>query len=127
MLKYFVSLAYNGLKYKTSAILSIDKKAVCHGAVKRSLGPKYKVKSKAWLYFNLPLEAKVKFFLDYMALSMPIFKKKISAEISGRNGKTFHCSNITTMKSLELFSRNLLKIDILSITKVYTKKAPNIE
>ena len=38
----------------------MDKKAVCHGAVKRSLGPKYKVKSKAWLYFNLPLEAKVK-------------------------------------------------------------------
>ena len=52
----------------------------------------------------------------------------------GENKKwaNFHeKSNVTTMKSLGLFSRNLrgdffLKIGILSV-KVYTKKVPNIE
>ena len=59
------------------------------------------------------------------------FQEKISAEISGRKFQSFHCSNVTTMKSLGIFSRNLrgdffLKIGILSV-KVYTKKVPNIE
>ena len=54
-----------------------------------------------------------------------------SAEISGRKFQTFHWINVTTTKSLGIFSRNLrgdfvLKIGILSV-KVYTKKVPNIE
>ena len=45
--------------------------------------------------------------------------------------KKCHFSNVTTMKSLGVFSRNLredffLKIGILS-PKVYTKNGPNIE
>ena len=59
------------------------------------------------------------------------FQEKISAEISGRKFQIFHCSNVTTMKSLGIFSRNLredffLKIGILSV-KVYIKKVPNTE
>ena len=59
------------------------------------------------------------------------FQEKISAEISGRKFQIFHCSNVTTMKILGFFSRNLredffLKIGILS-PKVYSKNVPNIE
>ena len=59
------------------------------------------------------------------------FQEKIFAEISGKKFQTFHCINVTTMKSLELFPRNLredffLKIGILS-AKVYTKNVPNLE
>ena len=64
-----------------------------------------------------------------LALSMPIFKKKSPRRFLEK--KPTHCSNVTTMKSLGIFSRNLrrdffLKIGILSV-KVYTKKVPNIE
>ena len=59
------------------------------------------------------------------------FHEKIFAEISWKKFQIFRCSNVTTMKSLELFFRKLckdflLKIGILS-AKVYTKKVPNIE
>ena len=59
------------------------------------------------------------------------FQEKISAEISGKKALTFHSSNVTTMKSWTIFSRNFrgdffLKIGILSV-KGYTKKVPNIE
>ena len=47
------------------------------------------------------------------------FQEKIFAEISGKKYQTFHCSNVTTMKSF-------LKIGILR-AKVYTKNTPNIE
>ena len=62
------------------------------------------------------------------------FQEKIFAEISGKKFQTFHCSNVTTKKSLGgalgIFSRNLhedffLKIGMLS-AKVHTKNAPNI-
>ena len=58
------------------------------------------------------------------------FQENIFAEISGKKFQTFHCSNVTAMKSLEFFPRNLredffLKIGIHS-AKVYTKKAYNI-
>ena len=71
------------------------------------------------------------YFAYTLALSMPIFKKKIFAEISGKKFQTFHCSKVTTMKSLELLPRNLheyffLKIGILS-AKVNTKNVPNID
>ena len=35
------------------------------------------------------------------------FQEKIFAGISGKQIQTLHCSNVTTMKSLELFPRNL--------------------
>ena len=38
------------------------------------------------------------------------FQEKNFPETSGRKFKTFHCSNVTTMKSLELFTRNLHEI-----------------
>ena len=59
------------------------------------------------------------------------FQKKIFAEISGKMFQTFHCTNVTTMKSLELFPRNLREHFFLKISihcdKVFTKKVPNIE
>ena len=73
------------------------------------------------------------FFVYTLKLSMPIFKKKISARrFLEKMAKLFICNNnVTTMKSLAIFSRNLrrdffLKIGILSV-KVYTKKVPKIE
>ena len=53
------------------------------------------------------------------------FRIKIFAEISGKNFQTFNSSNVTAMKSLGIFSRNLrkdffLKIGILR-AKVYKK------
>ena len=59
------------------------------------------------------------------------FQEKIFADISGEKFQTFHCSNVTTMESLELFPRNIrkdffLKIGILR-AKVYTKNDPNID
>ena len=35
------------------------------------------------------------------------FREKIFAEISGKKFQTFHYSNVTTMKSLGIISRNL--------------------
>ena len=52
---------------------------------------------------------------------MPIFKKKIFAQISGKMFQTFHCSNVTTMASLELFLENWY------IVPRYIKNVPNIE
>ena len=79
----------------------------------------------------------VTFFFDGVVLCIPLGSKyadlqqKISPDTSCRKSETFHCSNVTTMKSLEPFHRNLhrdffLKIGIL-IVKVYTKKVANIE
>ena len=69
------------------------------------------------------------FFCIYVP--MPIFKKKISPETSGKKFQTFHCSNVTTMKILELFPRRFREDFFLKIgihrAKVYTKKVPNIE
>ena len=42
-----------------------------------------------------------------LALCMPIFKKKIFAEIPWKKFQTYHCSNVTKMENLELFPRNL--------------------
>ena len=58
-------------------------------------------------------------------------QEKIFVGIFGKKFQTFHCSNVTTMKSLGIFSRDLrkdffLKIGMLS-AKVYTKTVPNIE
>ena len=44
------------------------------------------------------------------------FQEKISAEISGTKFQSFHCSNVTTTKSLGIFLRNSVK--------VYSKKGP---
>ena len=70
------------------------------------------------------------FYID-LGTKYANFEEKIFAEISGKNFETFHCSNITTMKSLIIFSSNLsddffLKLGILS-AKVYTKNVPNIQ
>ena len=35
------------------------------------------------------------------------FQEKILVETSGKKLQTFHCNNVTTMKSLGIFSRNL--------------------
>ena len=56
------------------------------------------------------------------------FKEEIFAEITGKTLLTLHSGNVTTMKILELFPRNLredffLKIDIHS-ANAYTKKCP---
>ena len=71
------------------------------------------------------------YFVYTLAKSRPIFKKKSLLRFLEKSHKLFIEVNVTTMKSLELFSRNLrkdffLKIGIL-IAKVYTKKVPNKE
>ena len=43
------------------------------------------------------------------------FQEKIFLEISGKKFQTFHCINVTTMKSLELFPRNILEEFFLKI------------
>ena len=58
-------------------------------------------------------------------------QEKIFTEISEKKFQTFHCSNVTTMKILGEFSRNVredffLKISIYS-AKVYTINIPNIK
>ena len=67
-------------------------------------------------------------FCIYLGTMYANFQEKILAEISG---KKFHCSTVITMKSLELFPRNLCKHFFLKIgihsAKVYTKNVPNIE
>ena len=70
-------------------------------------------------------------FCTHLGTKYANFKEKIFVEIYGKKFQTFHCSNVTTMKSLGIFSRNLrrdffLKISIFSV-KVYTKKVPNIK
>ena len=62
---------------------------------------------------------------------MPIFKKKIFADNSGRKFTLYSSNVVTSIQSLELSLRNIredffLKIGILSV-KVYTKNVPNIE
>ena len=53
------------------------------------------------------------------------FQEKISAEISGKKALTFHSSNVTTMKSLGLFSRNICG-DLLAylVTRGIQKRSP---
>ena len=70
------------------------------------------------------------FFVYTLALCMPIFKKKSSLKRLGKKFQNFHCSNVTTMKSLELFPRRFredffLKIGIRG-SKVYTKRAREV-
>ena len=65
-------------------------------------------------------------FVYTLALCMPIFKKKIFPVMSVKMFQTFHGSSVTTMKSLELFSRNpskdfFLKIGTLS-AKLYSMR-----
>ena len=59
------------------------------------------------------------------------FQEKIFAGIFGKKFQTFHCSNVTTMKILELFLRRFRRDFFLKIgihrAKVYTKKVPNIQ
>ena len=52
------------------------------------------------------------------------FQEKIFAEISGKKFQIFHCSNVTTMKRLELREDFFLKIGIYN-AKAYTKNVPN--
>ena len=47
-------------------------------------------------------------FCIHLGTKYANFRQKMFAEISGKNASTFHCCNVT-MKSLELFFRNLLK------------------
>ena len=70
-------------------------------------------------------------FCIYLGTTYADFQEKIFPETSGKKFQTFHCSNVTTMKSLELFPRRFredffLKISIQS-AKVYTKNVPNIK
>ena len=59
------------------------------------------------------------------------FQENIFAEISGKKFQILNCSNVTTMKSLEHFPRNLRENFFSKIgihcAKVYTKNVPNIE
>ena len=69
-------------------------------------------------------------FCIHLGTNYADFQEKIFAEISGKMPK-LHCSNVSTMKSLEPFSGNprkdfFLKIGILS-SKVYSNNVPNIE
>ena len=70
-------------------------------------------------------------FCIYLGSVYANFQEKISPETSGKKFQTFHCSNVTTMKSLELFPRRFRRDFFLKIgihrAKVYTKKVPNIE
>ena len=45
-------------------------------------------------------------FVSTLALCMPIIKKKIFPETPGKKFQTFQCSDVATMKSLELFPRS---------------------
>ena len=70
-------------------------------------------------------------FCIYLGSVYANFQEKISPETSGKKFQTFHCSNVTTMKILELFPRRFREDFFLKIgihrAKVYTKKVPNIE
>ena len=46
-------------------------------------------------------------FCIHLGTKYANFQEKIFAEISGKKFQTFHCSNVTIMKSLGIFSRNL--------------------
>ena len=86
-----------------------------------------RVQSVAWMKLHTSMLGT--FFIYTLALSMPISKKKSSRRFLEKMPKLILV--VTSMKSLELFSRNLckdffLKIGMLS-AKVYTKKVPNIE
>ena len=70
-------------------------------------------------------------FCIHLGITYAKFQEKIFPETSGKKFQNFHCSNVTTMKSLELFPRRFrgnffLKIGILR-AKVYTKNFLNIE
>ena len=71
-------------------------------------------------------------FVYTLALIMTIFNKKSLQGFLEKSSKHFIVhSKVTTMKNLDIFSRNLredffLKIGILS-PKVYTKNFPNLE
>ena len=70
-------------------------------------------------------------FCIYLGSVYANFQEKIFPETSGKKFQNFHCSNVTTMKSLELFPRRFRRDFFLKIgihrAKVYTKKVPNIE
>ena len=66
------------------------------------------------------------FFYTYIGTLYADFQEKIFPETSWKKLQTFHCSNVTAMKSLELFPRRFrkdffLKIDLCS-AKVYKKR-----
>ena len=71
------------------------------------------------------------FFSIYLGSLYADFQEKIFFETSGKKFQTFHCSKVTTMKSLELCPRRFRQDFFLKIgihrAKVYTKKVPNIE
>ena len=46
-------------------------------------------------------------FCTHLGTKYSNFQEKIFAEISEKKFQTFHCSNVTTMKSLGIFFRNL--------------------
>ena len=70
-------------------------------------------------------------FCIYLGSLYADFQEKIFPETSGKKFQTFHCSNVTTMKSFELSPRRFREVFFLKIgiqrAKVYTKNVPNIE
>ena len=57
------------------------------------------------------------------------FQEKIFADFSGKKFQTFtfHCCNVTTMKSLGVFFPEIFFKIVIHNAKVYTKDVPNIE
>ena len=56
------------------------------------------------------------FVYTYLGTLYADFQEKIFPETSGKKLQTFHCSNVTTMKSLELFPRHFREDFFLKIS-----------